>query len=640
MRSIVLATMACLLVPVVLGQTSPPPAQTGAPAQQMTGAPAAQRDPCSRQVVIYIDLSGTMTRQAPDQRNATLVPLNFIASTLLKFVANPQFIRTSDEVSLKFFGTYVATKAETRDDVAALLQQLAGVGTWNNATLNDRGTYASKTDFGRAFADVTNRVSNSTAAQQIVFIASDFAEDPVRGATSATDRIRSFEQALQPIAPLLGNTNGRKVQVVGIAAPTPLNEMDRVVAAQVREILRQRGVRTYDFNEDADEAARTLWNAFVTPIRAAPADGNVVRVGADQNIAFRLQNENCAEVQINGLQFRGASRTVEQAFAEPVRLSNGKTDARVSTEKLTPLWNNEVEVVPLLAGGSTARTEPSAKFWLGDWIRVSSPAARAYPRFFTAGDLLVTAAVERSLRGPALLSIRGGESGGRPAEFELDPGYTTQPTTFRFRMEAGNTARWRGGLPLTIASNGARIVEGDAEPLPQITLPVNTPLSSSLGRFIEGHQTASVLMLIYLVVAIFVHRAAEDRDEKTRDAMSSVLRRVWSLGPPALGTGLLSVKFGYLWFADWWVAGLALLARALLAAAVTHLLLSQAFFQGGLWRAFEPKLLDNEDAVFRRTLARMAVWGATALVFIVVISDFFRASAPPWAGHLLAGALR
>ncbi|HEY0141352.1 MAG TPA: hypothetical protein VGF48_10685 [Thermoanaerobaculia bacterium] len=629
-------------MPAVLGQPVPP-ATTSMPAQQDgVAAPPAQRDPCSRQVVIYIDLSGTMTRPAPDQRNATLVPLNFIASTLLKFVSNPQFIRGSDEIALKFFGTYVATKGETREDVTALLQQLAGSGTWQSAIANDRGTFVKKTDFGRAFADVASRVSNSTAAQQIIFIASDFAEDPIRlpGAAAAADRIRSFEEALQPIAPLLGSSSASKVQVVGIAAPTPVGETDRTVAAQVRELLRQRGVRTYDFNEDADEAARTLWNAFVTPIHAAPADGNVVRVGADQSITIRLQNDNCAEVQINGLQFRGASRVVEQTFSEPVRLSNGKTNTRVTTEKLIPLWNSDVEVVPLLAAGSAARTQPSARFWLGDWVRVSRPSARAYPRIFTAGDLLVSAAVERSLRGPTLLSIRGGESDGRAREFEIEPGYTTQPATFRFRMESGTGDTWRSGLPLTISANGARLVESDASPLPEITLPVSTPLSSTVGKFIEGHQTASLFILIYLVIAIFARRAAEDRDEKTRDAMSSVLRRLASLLLPAAGTFLLSVKFGHLWFADWSLVGVALLIRALLAAAVTHLLLSQCFFQGGLWRLFEPKLLDNEDAVFRRTFARIVVWSATAVVFIVFVSDFFRASAPPWASRLLAGALR
>jgi hypothetical protein len=638
----ILATVTCLFVSAALGQTPPPLAQTDTPAQQSGAAPAAQRDPCSRQVVIYIDLSGTMTKAAPFQRNQRLVPLNFIASTLLKFVSNPQFLRANDEVALKFFGTYVVTKAESRDEIAALLQQLAGSETWDSAIANDRGTFSSKTDFGRAFADVANRVANSTAAQQIIFIASDFAEDPIAlpTAAAAADRIRSFEAALQPVAPLLGNGSGRKVQVVGIAAPTPVSETDRTVAAQVRESLRQRGVRTYDFNEDADEAARTLWNAFVTPIRAAPADGNLVRVAADQSISIRLQNDNCAEVQIGGVQFRGAARTVEQTFAEPVRLSNGNTDARVSTEKLTPLWNSEVEVVPLLAPGSAARTEPSARFWLGDWIRLSRPSARAYPRFFTSGDLLVNAAVERSLRGPALLSIRGAEPGGRPREFELDPGYSTQPTAFRFSMDPGGSESWRGGLPLTISANGARIVEADAAPLPRLTLPVSTPLSSSVGRFIEGHQAVSLILLVYLVIAVFVRRASEDRDEKTRDAMSSVFRRLVPLTAPVLALIPLSVKLGHLPFADWWAVGFAVLVRALLAATVTHLLLSQWFFQGGLWRMFEPRLLENEDAVFRRTSARVVVWGVTAIVFFIILSDVFRASAPPWASRLLAGAIR
>jgi hypothetical protein len=639
MRTIVIASLVCLLAQTIFGQTRSGPAVVSGSAQD--NAQADRRDPCSRQVVIYIDLSGTMTKPAPDQRNQSLVPLNFIASTLLKFVSNPQFLRAGDEVSLKYFGTYVVTKAESREEIVAVLQQLAGSGTWQTAIANDRGTFVSKTDFGRAFADVSSRVANSTAAQQIVFIASDFAEDPVvSGRTTGADRIRSFQEALQPVTALLGENSGRKVQVVGIAAPTPSSETDRAVSAQVREILRQRGVHTYDFNEDADEAARTLWNAFVSPIRALPADGNVVRIGADQNIAVRLQNDNCAEVGISGLQFRGTSRTVEQMFPETIRLSNGSTDARVSVEKLVPLWNSDVEVLPLLAGGSAARTEPSARFWLGDWIRLSRPSARAYPRLFTAGDLLVTALLERSLRGPALISIRGAESGGRATEFQIVPGYATEPTTFRFRMESGGGDSWRTGLPLTIAANGIRLVDADTPALPQITLPVSTPLASPIGKFIEVHQTSSLLLLIYLFIAIFVARAAEDRDEKTRDAMSSTLRRLTGLIIPAIATALLSVKFGYLPLADWWVVGVAVVVRALLAAVSTHFLLSQWFFQGGLWRLFEPKLLDNEDAVFRRTFARIAVWGVTAVVFVIVVTDLFRASAPPWASRLLAGVLR
>lgn len=643
MRRIVLAIVLCLLIsPSTSAQDNPvPPEPATAPAQGAT-EPAAQRDPCSRQVVIYIDLSGTMTRPAPDQRNQNLVPLNFIASTLLKFVSNPQFLRANDEVALKYFGTYVITKAESREEITSLLQQLAGSGTWQSVVANDRGTFISKTDFSRLFADVANRVANSTAAQQIVFIASDFAEDPVSatGRTTPADRVRSFEEALQPIAPLLGNSTGRKVQVVGIAAPAPASGPDGTVATQVREMLRQRGVRTYDFNEDADEAARTLWNAFVSPIRASPADGNVVRVGADQTIAIRVQNDNCAEVQINGLQFRGASRSVEQTFSEPIHLSKGTTDARVSTERLSGLWNSEVEVVPLLAAGSAARTEPSARFWLGDWMRFSRSSARAYPRFITAGDLLVTAAVERSLRSPAVISMSGAEGGGRATEFEIGPGYATEPMTFRFPVEWTSPEAWRGGLPLTIAANGVRLVEADAPPLPRITLPVSTPATSYVGKFIEGHQAASIFLLIYLIVAIFVNRAAEDRDEKTRDAMSSGLKRLASLTVPLLTTGALSLKFGRMPLADWSWIWVAVLLRALLAAVGTHFLLSQAFFQGGLWRVFEPKLLDNEDAVFRRTFARIVVWSVTAIVFIVMVADFFSASAPPWGSELLGGIRR
>lgn len=653
MRRIVLFSVACLFAAhVAFGQgaitptqtTAPPPATATTTGSATGTQPPGQQDPCSRQVVIYIDLSGTMIKAAPNQPDPNLVPLNFIASTLLKFVTNPEFLAPKDEVALKFFGAYVKTKAENREEIIALLRQLAGSTTWKTAIANDRGTFLEKTDFTRTFGDVENRVANSEAAQQIIFIASDFAEDPVSSQRTPSPQVRlqTFGEARTILQSVLNSTSrGRRTQIVGIAAPTPTTEGDRIVSAQVRELLRQDGVRTYDFNEDADEAARTLWNAFVEPIRSTPADGNVVRIGGDQSIAVRLQNANCAEVQIAGVQFGGASKTIDVTFAEPVRLSNGSTDTRVSVERLASLWNSEVDVTPILVPGSTARAETSSRFWLGDWIRMSSPEAHAYPRNLSRGDLLVTANVERSLRSPSVVTIRGAESGGRGTEFVVPRGYTNEPMTFRFPMVSSRPDAFRSGLTLTMTAGGMRLVADDASPLPQIALSVPTPITTWVAKWVEIVQGITTVLIIYLLFVIFLRRAAQDRDEKGRHAVSSVAKRLLPLLVPFTTTSLLSVKYGFVPLTDNWIAGVAVF-RAVLVALGTYVVISQLFYQGGLWRALEPKLLDNEDAVFRRKVAYAIVFVLSIAAFLSIVGAFWGplAAAPPSISRLLTGALR
>ena len=645
MRQVLAASFLLFALPAAFAQRQSPTSTTPPAGPAEATAQPTAADACRKEITIYIDLSGTMKMRDPLQTNPNRIPLNFIAETLRRFVTKAGLIQPNDIVSLKYFGSIVQTQQTGKDNVAALLARLAGTDTWRAAVTGLSQTDFEKyTDFNRVFADIRDHVNNSgTPSRQIIFIASDYAEDPPASPTlSPQQRIDAFRTSLTAVQPFLSNpatnVNGR-VQLVGVYAPDPAKAADRQVAAQVKSIARTAGMQLYQYNDDAVEAAATLQNYFVGSVTAAPREKNVVTIGADNRVGFTLTNPNCDSVVVTGLVVRSstAERSIEIA---PTPLVNGSREVRVELDALSSVWNQDVTVTPVLRAGTSARTETSPPFWLGDWVRLGPLAPILYPwGSRPTGSTLVTTQVTESIRATASISIRNIDPGNRPRVITIVKGTPERPTTIGFGLAAPQIPQFTTGqVTAQIDGNSVRLLS-DAGPVATLTVPLAAAVLSATGDFIADVQVGGWILLIFATLITTFRMFWKNEGLSSSKQLAAWMGAIGSLFFGGFFNFLLSIRFGSLWIDDsrvWVMVG----ARAFFVFLASWLLLRAAIINGG-WYVIERRFLPNAMAVGRRRFVNVAIWMISIGLGAGVLWTFFGSPGSPSAfDRVLIGVLQ
>jgi hypothetical protein len=645
MKAVLLATAVFAVAALSAAQQGVPATSTiTVTSTDTAGVEAANDAECSKEITIYIDLSGTMTQRDPRQTNINRVPLNLIAETLTNFLSAPGFLQPEDTVSVKFFGSIVQTQATGNVDAVQLLTRLANTATWRSVVNGVRETDFKKfTDFDRVFSDIGSVGRNSQSGRQIIFIASDFAYDDRDQPTvdNVTVRTDSFRQGLELLRPLLKpGGDGRITQLVGIHAPDPTNPYDGEVARVVREDLRAAGVNLYQYNEDTTEAAKTLRNYFFGAVTARPADRPGIRVGGDNRVAIEIVNPNCDPVVVTGLTFRVGDQSVLIAVT-PTELVNGAKEVRVDVDRLASLWNQEVTATPELQPGTTARTLASDPFWLGNWVRINQMSPYLYPSARRTGNTLVVASVSRSARANIEIAIRGVEPGDRTASFVLPSGSGESDVVFAFSLTDAQARQLSAaGATAEVSGNGAEIITNNTSAASQ-KVPLAASVIGTTGGWIAITQIISWSLLAFLFVWITIVTFVEAADVSLGDQFA---RWFWSTAAllPSLATScLLWIRFGAVPVLDRWVWSMVLL-RAFLVFATGFLILRTILVVMGWRYALQRRLSPGNVAVARRRWANAAIWCLAFAAFIFIIYTFFWQSpaAPPGHGELVSGVLR
>jgi hypothetical protein len=626
--------------PALLTSTSTAPAGT-------TGALREQADACRKEISIYIDLSGTMKKPDPLQpnrrANPNRVPLNFIAETLGRFVTKAGLVQPDDIVSVKYFGSIVQTQATGKDAAAALLAKLAGPDTWRAAVSGLPQTdFERYTDFSRVFNDIRDHVNNSGAVRQIIFVASDYAEDPpaVGPPLDTNQRVEEFRKALAVVQPLLNsdrNVNGR-VQLVGVFAPEPPAGLDHDVSRGTKAIASSAGMQLYQYNDDAVEAASTLQNYFVGSVTAVPREKTSVTIGTDNRIGFLVANPNCDDIVVAGLLFRGtAERMVE---IPPLPLVNGTREVRIEVDALSSVWNQEVTVTPVLRNGTVARTEASPRFWLGDWVRVTQLAPYLYPWGGRAeGSTLVTATVTESIRSTASITIRNIDPGDRPRVFTITKEGLPRQMTLSFVLTPAQVPQLTSGqVSALIEGNNARLLS-DTGAQTSLTVPLAAAVPCTTGTLIVVVQWCAFISIVLLAVGMLIRNFSRHEGLSTAGQFGAFGRALLQLVPGSIATALLSLEFGRMWGIDSTWVWLMVGVRALLVSYTTWTLLRALVVNGG-WRIIERRFLPNHMAVHLRRVVSVVIAGLSIALFVIVWATFFwtPAASPNGNARVLSGA--
>jgi hypothetical protein len=645
MRKVLALLFFWLFVSEALAQQPTPPSTATVPTSTAAQSATPPADACKKEITIYIDLSGTMKKPDPLQANPNRVPLNFIAETLGRFVNKAGLIKPDDLVSIKYFGSIVQTQATGKNAVAALLSKLAGPDTWRTTVSGLSQTdFERYTDFSRVFNDIRDHVNNSGAVRQIIFVASDYAEDPPAAPTSpltTQQRVDEFRKALAAVQPLLNsdrNVNGR-VQLVGVYAPDPPGGIDHDVATQTKAIARSAGMQLYQYNDDAVEAASTLQNYFVGAVTATPREKTTVTIGTDNRIGFLAANPNCDELVVVGLLFHGnTDRSVE---IPPLILVNGAREVRVEVDALSSVWNQDVTVTPVLRPGTGARTEASPRFWLGDWVKVTQLAPYIYPwGGRMSGSTLMTATVTESIRSTASITIRNIDPGDHPRVFTITKLGVPRQMTFGFDLTPAQISQFTSGqVSALIEGNPARLLT-DSGAQPSLTVPLAAAVQGTTGNLIVFVQWSAILIIIllgllWMPVRIFWRHEGSSASGE----LAAYLRALLQLALGAFSTWLLTFTFGDIPIIDSsWVA-VMVGVRALLVAFTSWTVL-RAFVVNGGWRFIEPRFLTNEMAVSRRHKVSLAIWMISLLLAAAVIYTFFwqPPASPSGLARVLSGA--
>jgi hypothetical protein len=638
MRTGVFLALIALPLCFVLAQSAPP---------LQNATPVPDTNVCAKAITIYLDTSGTMTQ--PMRNRGNRLPISDVAQTLLRFITAENFLTSSDTVTVKYFGSAVRTQAENRAASVALLTQLADPSTAAAAAAAlHAGDLHNLTDFARLFDDLENRVKNAASRRQIIFVASDFAHDPLNNAGCPDDvapRVQSFQAALARIRPRLteqpaqGGEPLRRVEIAGLFAPEGSCRSDNEVARQVQEGLESVGVRFYRYDQDAAEAALTINNELIGTVTAQPTTPGVIHLGPDNRLPFVVANPNCVDARITALQFDGP-RT-QRVDITPFVVSGSTREVRLDVDKVATLWNQDVRVTPVIEPGTSLNTEPSQSFWMGDWIRVRGMSPYLYPRSFREGQTLVAATVERSLRATAGLSVAGVDAGSRPRLFQLPRGGGEQLYMLPFDLNEALVGRLSGaGTMATLGTTGIRLLTDDTTAAANLTAPLTVAVASQAANWIDWVGAVTLGGHVLLLVMIVFTTYAKHGDDA--DGQSAVwLPRVRKLVPGAVAAvSLLATRFGTP-FLDERIWALATW-RAFASAVATFFLIRSALVEM-LWKPYvEPRLLPAERAIRARRGWNGLIYALAVTIAVAALYLFFWAppAAPPPGASVLQEVAR
>jgi hypothetical protein len=612
-------------------------------------SPAPPEGLCAKAVTIYLDASGTMTQ--PVRNRGNRLPVSDVAQTLLRFINAEGFLGAGDTVTVKYFGSAVRTQAENRQASVTLLTDLADPGVAPGAVAALRsGDLRNLTDFARLFDDLENRVRNASTRRQIIFVASDFAHDPLNNPGCPNDvepRLQSFASALARIRPRLEQATAgtgdafRRVEIAGLYAPEGGCASDNAVARQVQEALKTIGMRLYRYDEDAAEAALTINNQLIGTVTARSATEGVVRIGADNRVPFLVSNPNCVDARIVALQFEGGGATPRIDF-EPVTVSGATHEVRLELDQLSAIWNRDTRVTPVLAPGTTLNAEPSASFWLGDWMRVRRMTPYVYPRIWREGQTLVAATIERNLRAPAGLTVAGIDAGSRSRLFQLPEGEGEELYLLPFDLNTALTGRLAGtGTAATLGTTGIRLLTDDTTAVANANLPLTAATPSDAAVLIDGIGVGSLAGYVLVILIIVYRTFSRDGDAESRDQLQLFLGRTKKLWGGLIPALLLWIRFRAPLAPDMLMVVLA--GWRALAAGLAAFFLIRALLIEFFWiQNVEPRLLPADRAVrFRRTWNTFSYLLACVIAGWVLYSFFWAPASNPSPGiSVLRGETR
>lgn len=613
---------------------------------------------CAKSVTIYIDLSGTMTRSV----RGTPTPLNTIASTLESLLRSDGFLGPGDRVAIKYFGTVVRTAAETRDDSIGLLRQLAA-----SAPAAPQELFTERTDFGKLFEDIRDRVQNASGERQIIAIASDLAHDnDVATATDAEKRNENFDSIvaantavtaiLQPQNPSYGRVTivafkapqssqaapTNQIRPAGTRAPPPQSaSVDGEVAAHVETKLAGLGIRIRRYDEDPAEAARTLALQLAGTIGAAPISPGLASITTGNRVTFALTNTTCDPVTVVALRFDGIPAAIPIA---PVRLEKEARVVTVNASDLDAIWNTTRKVEPVLEAGSVARTTQSEEFWLGDVIRIQSANPVVIERQRHDQTLLIVNGDLKIYAPGGSVTIRGvsGDASGR--RFVLEPMIRKQ-VVFSFPLQPHTERSVAATAPgsISIAADGPRIIAAaDETPTQQKNLTIGRDRQSKAGAALTTAELLIIALWALLFFATLARAAAGVSGQRFSRQVTGVVRRLIPVVVlPPFGYYVVSRDLGELFFEP--IFGSPLLLAAILRGVTAFFLIGwlvRLNILKWIWGSLaERTFLPNEIAVERRLAADIAwLLIAGAVLLWVVLSVIWVDGSLKWDLFIVTGS--
>jgi hypothetical protein len=400
---------------------------------------AAPEQRCRNLVLVYIDLSETMTGLPGNDRSVPLYKIAGMIRMLLTDRSN--LLRDGDALAIIAFGHHVqplyASERISETERARLNAELDILTSsqWRDApivhnAIGNLREFHLTTDFGPVFADIATRLQTSQFDRKIVIIASDFAHDP-DNSCSASEHSRDFAQKFEAFAtPPVQNRFAPSddaipsAQLMLLRVPAEVSKRCKTADLEVSTgvIKSLRVLKPHEIEDVSARTAEDLGGRIEDEFSARVRIQNPRKASSDA-IAFEIENPNCSNVRISNVQVGIDGHSISVPLSQPQtlgRLEVSKT-LMIQSPKLEVFDDHFVDISPAIAGVKTVST----KFWMGDTLRLDRLTPRLFPRFVGSGrvllevDVSVNAQKERKFR-ITLKPIEPGQ-GRWSNEFTVDP---------------------------------------------------------------------------------------------------------------------------------------------------------------------------------------------------------------------------
>lgn len=250
----------------------------------------AADDACSKEVIIYLDLSGSMKRKTKGVQTRRL-----FAGALTRLLSRENFAEPGDRILVAAFAERVALLEDT-DMPAKAAARIRTLGE-NGLTLTDEVGDSELTNIEAVLDDI-QRLADP-AKPQLFIIASDFAHDPHE--TECRDwprdviRLRETADAIQDALP--GNQRRKVALLTAAVEDGRCGDLDQDISDSVIEILVDLDARLVPITP--------LHNQIANLLRAAVADDLILEPGpppdSANTLVVRVRNPNPFAVLVTKL---------------------------------------------------------------------------------------------------------------------------------------------------------------------------------------------------------------------------------------------------------------------------------------------------------------------------------------------------
>lgn len=594
-------------------------------------AMAATAGSCPKEVVVFLDLSGTMTKETDGR-----VPLTAVAKSVLALIDAEGVVEDEDEIEVTVFGNGIETLAPSVRYRTAreLLEGLSDEATFSQTLGGNLERYRQKTDFKFVFDEMVQRGRNPTKQLHLFVIASDFVHDhigvdfcdprsvPARIADFQS-KFKEFQRSAQTTFAESGDTGTRSrlaLTIVGKPSCKPdLDVHEKVVESLVGKEIN---AKPYEQTGDAVRIGKDIADDFSSAVHIEPEQFDASAAAGAGTTRF-LAITSCGDPTIAQIEFTG-DRTTRPVNVQ--KQDGNKLD--VADSDLREFMNSYVTVKPIVERRGFP-VKP-IRYWLGDQIQFKSATPHLYPRPFVDGRGLLRVELQSHLQREVKITI---DIPGAGSHSYLLPKQRAQTEALRFKLSRQATDVLTDGQRHTIeiTSKEAGLLTPQKR-FAESTITLNTePVNASKAQLITFPTGLIVCFfgMSALILRIFARTRAGDRTASTLETLTNVSGPLTStLFGGALMTNMATdVEQRY---------GTTAWGRSLLVVIVVWIVLRWGVIR--YWRFFE-RPLGPGRSVSRK--ASTALWVITAVaLFLGGLTFYYFYAADLPSGTLIIEELR